>query len=85
MSPPGCAAEFHDLWAAGEVAKALEIHERLMPLHSALFVESSPGPVKYAAERLGLCRGDLRLPLVEITDATKALVDEALRHAGLID
>lgn len=82
---PRLCAEFHDLWAAGEVAKALEIHERLMPLHSALFVESSPGPVKYAAERLGLCRGDLRLPLVEITDATKALVDEALRHAGLID
>lgn len=82
---PKLCAQFHDLWAEGDVAKALAIHERLMPLHKALFVESSPSPVKYAAERLGLCRGDLRLPMVEVTDATKALVDEALRHAGLID
>lgn len=82
---PKLCAEFHDAWAEGDCAKALAIHERLMPLHTALFVETSPGPVKYAAERLGLCRGGMRLPMVEVDAATKTQVDDALRAAGLID
>ena len=56
-----------------------------MPLHDAMFVESNPGPVKYAAERLGLCSATMRLPLVEITDKTKETVDKALVSAGILN
>jgi len=69
----------------GNFARALEAQDRLVPLHQALFAESSPGPVKYAAERLGLCGAETRPPLAPIKDATKALVDDALRHAGLMN
>ncbi len=55
-----------------------------MPLHDALFVETSPAPVKYAASRLGLCSPEVRLPLAPITDATKKIVDAALVSAGLL-
>jgi 4-hydroxy-tetrahydrodipicolinate synthase len=54
-----------------------------MPLHEALFVETNPGPVKYAVSRLGLCKPDTRLPLAPISDQAKALVDLALEKAGL--
>jgi 4-hydroxy-tetrahydrodipicolinate synthase len=54
-----------------------------MPLHDALFVESNPGPVKYAAEKLGLCSSETRLPLAPLTDASKAKVEAALRQVGL--
>ncbi len=62
----------------------LTIHDRLMPLHDALFVETSPGPVKYAASRLGLCKADTRLPLVPLSDQAKAAVDAALEKVGLL-
>jgi len=55
-----------------------------MPLHTALFIESSPGPVKYAANRLGLCSSEIRLPLTEISNETKKTVEQALKHASLI-
>ena len=61
-----------------------EINERLLPVHDALFCEASPGPVKYAAELMGLCAGELRLPLVEITEASKGKVKDALDGAGLL-
>ncbi|HZV21215.1 MAG TPA: dihydrodipicolinate synthase family protein, partial [Hyphomicrobiales bacterium] len=64
--------------------RALELHDRLMPLHDALFVETNPGPVKYAASRLGLCKPDTRLPLAPISEQTKAIVDVALEKVGLI-
>ena len=56
-----------------------------MPLHKALFVEASPGPVKYAANLLGLCEEELRLPLVAVKDETRTLVRKAMIHAGLIN
>jgi len=56
-----------------------------MPLHDAMFVESNPGPVKYAAERLGLCGSKMRLPLAAITDETKEIVDKALVSAGILN
>jgi 4-hydroxy-tetrahydrodipicolinate synthase len=56
-----------------------------MPLHKAMFVETSPAPVKYGAELLGLCSAKLRLPLVETTDATRKQVRDAMVNAGLIN
>jgi 4-hydroxy-tetrahydrodipicolinate synthase len=56
-----------------------------MPLHKALFLESSPGPVKYAASILGLCSEEVRLPVTTISNYTKKIIDSALRHALLIN
>jgi 4-hydroxy-tetrahydrodipicolinate synthase len=81
---PGPCAELHDAWQAGDLAKVAEINERLLPVHDAMFCEASPGPVKFAAELLGLCAGELRLPLVEITEASKQKVKDALSGAGLL-
>ena len=56
----------------------------LQPLHHAMFVESNPSPVKYAAKLLGLCDDDVRLPLVKVTEKTKAIVKKALESSKLI-
>lgn len=82
---PRLCSEFQAACAAGDYDKAIGIQDRLMPLHEALFVETSPGPVKYAAEVLGKASARIRLPLVEITDATKKVVRDAMAHAGLIN
>jgi|TARA_B100000315_G_scaffold198154_1_gene189594 4-hydroxy-tetrahydrodipicolinate synthase len=66
------------------LAKAKQINDKLMPLHKSLFIESSPSPVKYAASLLNLCSDDVRLPLVKITDKTKAAVKSAMKNADLI-
>ena len=66
------------------LAKANEINEKLIPLHKALFVESSPSPVKYAASLLKLCSDDVRLPLVKVTEQTKKTVKSAMSYANLI-
>lgn len=84
VAPAHCA-EFQNACLEGNFSRALEIQDRLMPLHDALFAESSPGPVKYAAERLGLCSGKTRLPLAPISEATKKRVDEALVFAGILN
>jgi 4-hydroxy-tetrahydrodipicolinate synthase len=81
---PALCAEFQNACLAGDFAKALKIQDRLMPLHDALFVETSPGPVKYAASRLGLCSPETRLPLAPVTEATRKAVDAALVQAGLL-
>ncbi|MDH5189521.1 MAG: 4-hydroxy-tetrahydrodipicolinate synthase [Rhodospirillaceae bacterium] len=80
---PRLCAEQHGAWADGDVDKAMEIQERLIPVHGAMFCESSPGPVKHAAEMLGICSSELRLPLCEISDASKKTVENALRQAGI--
>ena len=82
---PKPLAEMHDAWAAGDMDTVYSINERLMPLHDALFCEASPGPVKYAASLLGLCKPNTRLPLCEIADESKSKVEGALRHAGLLN
>ncbi len=71
--------------AAGDYAAALEIQDRLMPLHRAIFTEPGLVGVKYAMSRLDLCSDEVRLPLTGLSDATKALVDDGLRHAGLLN
>lgn len=58
--------------------------ERLAPLVSALFLETNPAPLKAALERMGLCSGELRLPLVPVEDATRAKLHDAMRHAGVL-
>ena len=68
-----------------DIKKAESIDKNLQPLHKALFIESNPAPVKYAAKILGLCSDEIRLPLVNIKDQTKKQVDSALAHAKLID
>ena len=82
---PALCAELHTVWAKdNNKDRALALHRQLMPLHDALFCEASPGPVKYAASRLGLCGAQTRMPLVEIADSSKAAVDRALEAAGLL-
>lgn len=81
---PRLCADFQNACLAGDYARALQIHDRLMPLHDALFVETSPAPVKYAAERLGLCASsEVRLPLAPASEAARRVVDEALVKAGI--
>jgi len=80
---PKLCADLHIAWQRGDVATTQALNERLMPLHLALFAETSPAPVKYAASLLGLCTVEVRLPLCEIQDATKAKVREVMVSAGL--
>ena len=67
-----------------EFKEAEKLNEILQPIHHAMFVESNPSPVKYAAKLLNLCDDDVRLPLVKVTDATKKIVKKALHSAKLI-
>jgi len=83
VAPKLCAA-LHNAWQRGDVVTVQALNERLMPLHLALFTETSPAPVKYAASLLGLCTADVRLPLCEIQEASKAKVREAMVSAGLL-
>jgi 4-hydroxy-tetrahydrodipicolinate synthase len=83
VAPRACA-EFFAAWKAGDVAKALELHTRLMPLHDVLFCESSPIPVKYAAHLLGKCRTDMRLPMCQPSDDSKQRIEATLRDLALL-
>ncbi len=82
---PRLCAEFQKATLAGDYKKALTLQDRLMPLHHALFVETSPGPIKYAVSLLGLCEPDARLPMVPVTEATKKSVRDAMIYAGLLN
>jgi len=82
---PRLCSQFQEATLRGDFATALDLQDRLMPLHKALFVESSPGPVKYAASLLGLCQPDTRLPLVPVVESTKSAVHSAMVHAGLLN
>ena len=82
---PALCATLHEAWKGGDLKEVARINDRLMPLHEALFVESSPGPVKYAANLLGLCENRLRLPLVPVSHATEQRVRTAMVHAGLLN
>ena len=67
-----------------ELAKAKKLDNILQPVHSAMFVESNPSPVKYAAKLMKLCDDEVRLPLVKVTDRAKVIIKEALELAKLI-
>ena len=80
---PRLCAEFQAACASGDFAKARTYQDRLMPLHDALFCETSPAPVKYAASLLGLCSEDVRLPLAEASEAARVQVAAAMQRAGI--
>ena len=81
---PRQCSEMQKAWAEGNIKKAMELQELLTPVHAAIFCETSPGPVKYAAELLGLFSSEARLPITEIADDSKVTVKEALKHVGVI-
>ena len=81
---PKLCAELHNNWKKRNVEEALRINYSLAKIHHSLFIESSPGPVKYAAELLNLCKSETRLPLVEIQDSTKNLVKNCMKEINLI-
>jgi len=82
---PRLCAEMQEATLNGDYKKAIAIQDRLMPLHHALFVETNPGPIKYAVSLLGHCTAEARLPMVPVTDATKTMVREAMVHAGILN
>jgi 4-hydroxy-tetrahydrodipicolinate synthase len=83
IAPKHCA-DMHNAWMAGDMATVNRINDLLLPVHDAMFCESSPGPVKYAAEVMGLCTSELRLPLVPISAPSQKRVVDALKGAGLL-
>ena len=82
VAPALCAA-FQEATLAGDYAKALDYQDKLMPLHEAIFLEPGLAGAKYALSELGKCSADVRLPLVGLTDKTKAAIRAAMSHAGL--
>jgi len=81
---PRLCAEFQDATLRGDYASALEYQDRLMPLHEAIFIEPGLAGAKYGLSLLGLCSEEVRLPLLGLTDGTKARIRAAMEHAGLI-
>ena len=82
---PRLLAEMHEAWQRGEIATVRRINERLIALHDALFAETSPAPVKFAASLLGKCEATVRLPLCQIMPQTQERVAQAMRGAGLLN
>ncbi len=81
---PALSAQFQAATLAGDFRTALAINDRLYPLHAALFSDASPGPTKYALERIGKMAADVRLPIFAPSSAARAAVDAGLAHAGLV-
>ncbi|AUQ48757.1 dihydrodipicolinate synthase DapA [Phaeobacter inhibens] len=81
---PKLCAEFQAATLAGDYALALEYQDKLMPLHEAIFIEPGLVGAKYGLSKLGLCSEEVRLPLTGLEDSTKAAIDAAMAHAGLL-
>jgi 4-hydroxy-tetrahydrodipicolinate synthase len=81
---PRLNARMQEAWQKGDLKTVGEIRDRLMPVSMALFAETSPGPVKYAASLQGHCTAEVRLPLVEPGEATQARMRAAMVAAGLL-
>lgn len=82
---PRLCSEFQSACLRGDYAGALKIQDKLAPLHTNLFIESNPAPVKYALSLLGKMSDTLRLPMVPVSEPTKVAVRSAMVHAGLIN
>ncbi len=82
---PRLCSEMHQAWQDGLTDRAIAIQDRLLALHDALFVESSPGPVKYAASLLGHASDHCRLPMAPVAEATRTQVRTAMQAAGLLN
>ena len=81
---PALCAQLQEATLRGDFKAANAINDKLAPLHRALFLETSPAPVKYAVSLLNRASGELRLPMVEVTAETKQAVRDAMAHAELI-
>ncbi len=82
---PRLCAEFQSACLRGDYAAALTLQDKLLPLHQHLFIETNPAPAKYALSVLGRCAETVRLPMVPLAEKSKAVVREAMVHAGLIN
>jgi 4-hydroxy-tetrahydrodipicolinate synthase len=82
---PRLCAEFQDACLKGDYSAALQLQDKLMPLHTALFIETNPAPAKYALSVLGKCAETVRLPMVPVAEKTRGSVRDAMVHAGLIN
>src|SRR6202521_3136702 len=82
---PRLCAEFQAACLRGDYRSALAFHDKLMPLHIALFIETNPAPAKYALSVLGKCEETVRLPMVPVSEHTRKAVREAMVHAGLVN
>jgi len=82
---PALCAEFQEATLAGDFTKALALQDKLMPLHTAIFVEPGVVGAKYALSVLGKCTDEVRLPLTGLLPETKVQIADAMRHAGLIN
>ncbi|MCW9035322.1 MAG: 4-hydroxy-tetrahydrodipicolinate synthase [Rhodospirillales bacterium] len=83
IAPKQCS-DVQRLWRDGKAQEAITLQQKLMPLHFDLFCEPNPGPAKYAANLLGLCEADTRLPLAPLSDGAKQKVKDALISVGLL-
>ena len=81
---PALCAQLHNAWAARDFETFNTVRDQLMPLHAALFVETSPAPAKYALSLLGKCREELRLPLVPISEQSRSVVRQAMQDSGIL-
>ncbi len=81
---PSLCAQMQDAWQLGSYEDVFRLRDVLMPLHDAMFVETSPAPVKYAAYLLGKCQAETRLPLAPLSVKSRARVEEAMRQTGLL-
>jgi 4-hydroxy-tetrahydrodipicolinate synthase len=82
---PRLCGEMQTAWAEGRLKDAMTIQNRLVPLHDALFSETSPGPVKYAASLMGKTSERCRLPLAPLMEPTRARVKTAMTEVGLLN
>jgi 4-hydroxy-tetrahydrodipicolinate synthase len=82
---PRLCSEFQAACLKGDFSAALKIQDKLLPLHQHLFIETNPSPAKYALSLLGKCADAVRLPMVPLSDKSKAVVRDAMVHAGLIN
>jgi 4-hydroxy-tetrahydrodipicolinate synthase len=80
---PKKVADLHKSWFAGDFIQAMKIDAELFSLNNALFLEANPCPVKYAAFKLGICNYELRLPLCEILDENKLIIDNVLKDLNI--
>ncbi len=80
---PKLCAQFQNACLSGDFARALELQDKLAPLHDAMFCEASPAPAKYAVSVLGHCTDEVRLPIVAASESARVRIREAMVHAGI--
>jgi 4-hydroxy-tetrahydrodipicolinate synthase len=81
---PAICTQFQESMERGDFSKALEIQDKLVPLHQALFLEPNPAPVKYALSLIGKCSDEVRLPMIKVSPVVQEAIKKAMNHAGLL-